>query len=709
MRNPRNATGIEPDMTVESIEWLEADGLGGFASGFSTSIRSRRYHGLLLVATTPPTGRVMLVNGLEAWIDTPAGRYPLSSQHYAPDVLHPDGIRRLRGFSNDPWPRWTFQLEDGTVIEHELFVRHGAPVTALSWRLREPRPDVTLSVRPLLSGRDYHATHHENPAICFDADVAGQFVTWRPYVGLPAITALSNARYDHRPEWYRNFVYEDERLRGLDYIEDLASPGVLTWDLSSPAVMMLTTDGLSSRAGADQPFDSPRLAQGGPETVFENLRQAERQRRVFPSILHRAADAYLVRRWERKTIVAGYPWFTDWGRDTFIALRGLCVSSGRVDDARDILLGWAGAVSEGMLPNRFPDQGEAPEFNSVDASLWYVIAVHDFLSAVRGGGRKLPQKDWKTLQAAVNAIVEGYAAGTRYGIRLDADGLLACGAPGVQLTWMDSKVGDWVVTPRTGKPVEVQALWLNALSIAARWPGAHSHRWKTILLSGIDAFRSRFWNEDAGSLFDVVDVDHEAGTADPTFRPNQILAIGGLPLMLLEQPSARRVVDAVESRLVTPLGLRSLAPGSPGYALRYEGNAIERDSRYHQGTVWPWLMGPFVEAWVRVRGSTDDARIEARRKFVAPLLQLAERTGGHLPEIADGDPPHTPRGCPWQAWSVGELLRLEASVFTNPGSFAPSAAFAPKALRRDFAEAASRRRRAGPQRARAAPSTRTRR
>ncbi len=663
VRNLTEARGIEHDVTAESVEWLEADGLGGFASGTSTGVRSRRYHGLLLVATTPPTGRVMLVNGFEAWIDTPDGRYPLSSQHYAPDVLHPDGVRRLEDFSNDPWPRWIYRLEDGTVIEHELFVRHGTPVTALVWRLREPRPGVTLSVRLLFSGRDYHATHHENAAFRFDLDVSGPFVTWRPYDGLPSITALSNGRYEHRPEWYRNFAYEEERLRGLDHLEDLASPGVLTWDLSSPAVMMLTTGGPPSTAGGDRPFDSAPLAQGRPETLFESLREAERQRRVFPSVLHRAADAYLVRRGEGKTIVAGYPWFTDWGRDTFIALRGLCVASGRLEEARDILLAWAGAVSEGMLPNRFPDQGDAPEFNSVDASLWYVIAVHDFLAAIGPSSRKLPQNDRETLQAAVNAILDGYAAGTRYGIRLDADGLLACGAPGVQLTWMDSKIGDWVVTPRTGKPVEIQALWLNALFIASEWRDGRSDRWKSLLIFGREAFRARFWNEADSRLFDVVDVNHEAGTADPTFRPNQILAIGGLPLMLLEQEMARRVVDAVESRLVTPLGLRTLAPGSPGYASRYEGSGRERDSRYHQGTVWPWLMGPFVEAWIRVRGSTDEARAEARQKFVAPLLQLAERTGGHLPEIADGDPPHTPRGCPCQAWSVGEMLRLESSVF----------------------------------------------
>ncbi len=631
-------------MTANSFEWLEADGLGGFASGTSSGVRSRRYHGLLLVATTPPTGRMMLVNGVEAWIETPSRRYPISTQYYMPDVTHPDGVRRLENYSNDPWPRWIFRLEDGTVVEQELFVSHGSPLTAISWRLHDPRPDVFLSVRPLLSGRDYHSTHHENAAFRFDADITGQRVTWRPYDGVPSITAVTNATYAPAAEWYRNFLYEEERTRGLDCVEDLASPGVFTWDLRSPAAMLLTTN-------ASLIEDDAKLA-------FERLRDREKTRRTFSSVPHRGADAYLVRRGAGKTIVAGYPWFTDWGRDTFIAVRGLCTAAGRFEDARDILLAWAGAVSEGMLPNRFPDRGNAPEFNSVDASLWYVIAVDDFFTVTSNRRFAVTAEQADALRGAVIAILEGYARGTRFGIRSDSDGLLACGEAGVQLTWMDSKIGDWVVTPRTGKPVEIEALWLNALWIASQW----SNRWTELFERGAASFRARFWNDADGSLFDVVDVDHVRGTVDATFRPNQILAIGGLPLMLLESAAARRVVDAVESRLLTPMGLRSLAPGSPGYARRYEGNGSERDSRYHQGTVWPWLMGPFVEAWIRVRRSTAEAKREARARFIEPLLAIAERTGGHLPEIADAEPPHTPRGCPCQAWSVGEILRVCESV-----------------------------------------------
>jgi predicted glycogen debranching enzyme len=386
------------------------------------------------------------------------------------------------------------------------------------------------------------------------------------------------------------------------------------------------------------------------------LRTTEQARReCFRTPLDRAADAYLVRRSSGRTIVAGYPWFTDWGRDTFIALRGLCLATGRLDAAHDILVAWSSCVSEGMLPNRFPDSGDTPEFNSVDASLWYVVAVYDFFGAADRTGYVVSQQSSDSLWSAVEAIVSGYAGGTRYSIRADADGLLACGVPGVQLTWMDAKVGDWVVTPRIGKPVEVQALWLNALWIA----NSRSNRWDDLLQRGQKSFLERFWDEERGYLADVVDVDHLRDTVDALFRPNQILAVGGLPLQIVTGEMAQRIADEVEARLLTPLGLRSLAPGSPEYEPHYIGGQRERDGAYHQGTVWPWLMGPFVEAWLTVRNHSTDAIDEAQQRFIAPLLRHLEEAGlGHISEIADADSPFTPRGCPWQAWSLGELLRL---------------------------------------------------
>jgi predicted glycogen debranching enzyme len=634
-------------------EWLEADGLGGFASGTVGGLRTRRYHALLLAATTPPTGRVVLVNGFDAWVDTPDGNFALSSQFYTGDVLYPDGTRRIEAFEAEPWPHWRFRLEDGTSIEQSLIVPRGAPIVALSWRLGSQRADVHLTVRPFLSGRDYHTLHHENPAFHFESVVDDDRVLWHPYAGLPEILALSNGTYTGQPEWYRNFLFEEERARGLDCTEDLASPGTFRWDLSleGEAILILAMVG---------PDAAALLTDVSPAGGLRKLRAAERlRRRLFPSRLHRAAEAYVVRRGSGKTIVAGYPWFTDWGRDTFIALRGLCLATGKVDAAREVLLTWARTVSEGMLPNRFPDHGQAPEFNSVDASLWFVIAVHEFFRALKGTKRKFARRDQNTLWDTVEAILDGYARGTRYGIRLDEDGLLATGEPDVQLTWMDVKVDGQVLSPRVGKPVEVEALWLNALWLCRD----AAPRWADLFARGCESFRTRFWNEAKGCLYDVIDCDHQAGRTDATFRPNQIFAVGGLPFALLEGERARRVVDDVEARLWTPVGLRSLAPGEPGYTPRYEGGVRERDRAYHEGTVWPWLMGPFVEAWVRVRGGTPEARREARTRFLEPLLHQLDEAGlGHLPEIADGDPPHTPRGCPFQAWSVGEALRLALVV-----------------------------------------------
>ena len=635
----------------DSQEWLEADGLGGFASGVVAGPRTRRYHALLLAATTPPTGRMVLVNGFDAWVETPNGRYAMTSQRYTPETIYPDGAGHIASFSPDPWPRWQYRLPDGTAVEQEIFVAAGAATVAVGWRLVEPRPGVVLRLRPFLSGRDYHALHHENPGFGFAAEASGQRLVWRPYRGVPAILSLANAAYAPDPEWYRNFLYREERARGLDCCEDLASPGTLRWDLSAgEAAWLLAAEGAGG-FGLDPTLDA--------HTALGALREAERARRRQPTRLQRAATAYVVERRDGKTIIAGYPWFTDWGRDTFIAVRGLCVATGRLDDARAILGAWAGSVSEGMLPNRFPDHGEAPEFNSVDASLWYVIAVDDLLTAAAARGVALPAAEEHALHAAVDAILAGYAAGTRFGIRCDADGLLSAGQPGVQLTWMDAKVGDSVVTPRIGKPVEVQALWLNALAIGSR----RSERWADTLARGRAAFAERFWNAARGCLFDVVDCDHEAGTTDASLRPNQIFAVGGLPVALLEGERAQQVVDVVEQQLWTPLGLRSLGPREPGYAARYEGDVRARDGAYHQGTAWPWLLGPFVDAWVRVRGATPAVKREARRRFLAPLLAHLDQAGlGHVSEIADGDPPHTPRGCPFQAWSVGEALRLDQVV-----------------------------------------------
>jgi glycogen debranching enzyme len=573
-------------------EWLAADGLGGFAMGTADGIRTRRYHAILLAATRPPDARMVLVADLEVFAETAAGRFALSSHRYRGDVVYPDGASRIVSFTHEPWPRWEWRLPDGTRIACELSVVPGAPCTHLRWTGGPAK----LWVRPLLAARDYHATHHENGAFRFEAQVTGDVVRWQPYGG-PTIACRVTGRgahYEHAPDWYRNFWLSVEARRGLDCEEDLASPGIFTFEL--PGALAFGLDAVVDGA-------------------FVNTEPA---------------DAYLVRRGAGHTIIAGYPWFADWGRDTFISLRGLCLARGKRDLARAILHEWAGAIDRGMLPNRFGEHDAAPEFNSVDAALWFVIAAHAYGLDTE-------------LRAAVRAIVDGYARGTRHGIHGEADGLLACGEPGTQLTWMDAKVGDQVITPRVGKPVEIQALWLNARAIA----GDDIGRARA-------AFEQRFWN--GSYLHDVIDVDHVAGTADPTLRPNQIFAVGGLPLALIDGERARAVVDTCFRELWTPAGPRSLAPSDPRYRGRYLGGPVDRDRSYHNGPVWPWLAGAFVEAWLRVYGDAA----AARRQFIEPLL--ARRQCGHLPEICDGDAPHHPCGCPMQAWSLAELIRIDGAV-----------------------------------------------
>jgi predicted glycogen debranching enzyme len=638
-----------------SREWLEADGLGGFASGTVAGLRTRRYHALLLIATNPPTGRLVLVNGFDAWVETNGARFELSSQWYAPGVLGGQGAENIETFECSPWPKWIYAFPDGTRVQQEVFVADEAPVTCLAWKLLSGGGAAKLTVRPFLSGRDYHALHHSNPAFRFDAAIGEGCVAWRPYPDVPGVTALHNGVYSHDPHWYFNFLYQAEQARGLDCQEDLATPGCISWQLEA--------------AEADLIFASAEFAeslrQSRAAAAVAQIRRREQDRRAqFSSRLHASADAYIVRKsvaqgTTAKTVIAGYPWFTDWGRDTFIALRGLCLATGRLTEARDILVAWSSTISQGMVPNRFPDHGEQPEFNSVDASLWYVNAVREYLAALPSEDAAARDGHPAILEGAVTKILEGYSQGTRFGIHADSDGLLAAGEPGVQLTWMDAKVGDWVVTPRIGKPVEVQALWLNALAFGARFDA----RWRDPLTLGLGNFRERFWNPAGGCLFDVVDVNHRAGLNDPALRPNQVFAVGGLPLALLDGERAVQVVASVEANLLTPAGLRSLAPREPEYIGHYQGGVRQRDASYHQGTVWPWLMGAFVEAWLRTHGNDASARAQARRRFLEPLLAGMDSAGqGHISEIADGDAPHTPRGCPFQAWSVAEALRLDRVV-----------------------------------------------
>lgn len=640
-----------PIVPTVSPEWLEADGLGGFATGTVSGARTRRYHGLLVTALRPPADRVVLVNGVEAWVETTRGSVALSSHHYEPDIVYPDGSERIVSFQPDPWPRWVFGLPDGTLIAHEIFVTRRSPIVALAWRvLRRPAEGgpVALIVRPLLSGRDVHTVHVENPDFRFDADEeeAG-VVRWRPYHGLPGVVAVSNAEYSHDPQWYNNFLFIEDRLREAEFTEDLASPGFFRWQVGKEdAVLLLSTD-LNDLGEPD-----------APEALMGRLRTAElERRRRFRSPLERSADAFHVRAPDGATLIAGYPWYCDQARDVFLSLSPLFTDAGRLEVAGEVLRTWADRLSGGMLPRSLHDR--PPAFDSVDASLHFVLAVARYLDAAEAERFPIPADEARVLRSAAEEVIDAYSRGTRAGIRADSDGLLACGEPGSALTWMDRAIGDWVVTPRIGKPVEVQALWINALSAVSRF----SSRWRPRLDLARAAFSDRFWSGDRGWLYDVVDVDHRPGAVDPTLRPNQILAVGGLPLQLVGGLRAARVVQAVERRLWTPAGLRSLDVEASGYSGRYVGGIRQRDASAHRGSSWPWLIAPFVSAWLRVRGDTPATRAEARARFLSPLRrQLGSLGIHHMPEVADGDPPHTARGAPFQASGLAALVSVERAL-----------------------------------------------
>ncbi|MFO0691594.1 MAG: amylo-alpha-1,6-glucosidase [Myxococcota bacterium] len=682
-------------LTGDSLEreWLEADGLGGFASGTVSLVRTRRYHALLLVATTPPTGRVVLVAGFDARVEWNEQVQPIVTQVYAGGVRAPEDAAPIARFESDPWPCWHFRLRDGSTLVQELVAVHGSPRVVVAWTLVDAAGEPMagrLIVRPYLAARDYHALQRGpgRGAGSDEAAGAGSASDGSPHEGtgdallaaprrrgdayefatsssLPPLRMRASGRYVHAPHWYRDFLLAEEERRGFAAHEDLASPGELVIELTKGrgGWIVEAIDRSEDRDEADREVDPGLSAEARTLRAVEALLERERARRLrLGTALDRAASAYLVRRGAGQTIVAGYPWFTDWGRDTFIALRGLCLARGELETARAILLEWADAIDAGQLPNRFADRGEAPEYNAVDASLWYVVCVEELLRAEERAGLPLDASDRERLARAVDAILSGHARGTRHGIRLDRDGLLAAGEPGVQLTWMDARVGDHVVTPRIGKPVEVQALWWNALRCGSRFDA----RWAVVADRARASFERRFWNPARGLLHDVVDVDHVAGAVDPSFRPNQLFAVGGLPWALVEGERAARLVEACEAALWTPSGLRSLAPEEPGYVPRYAGGPVERDLAYHQGTVWPWLAGSFVESWVRVRGGGLEAKRAARRRFLEPLFAGLDVAGlGHLPEITDAEAPHAPRGCPFQAWSLAELIRLDRVVLAE--------------------------------------------
>jgi predicted glycogen debranching enzyme len=631
-------------------EWIETNGLGGFASSTIIGLNTRRYHGLLVAATKAPVGRLVLLSKLEETLFIGQQAVDISTNRY-PGVVHPWGFRYLKRFRLDPFPVFTYEVE-GMEIEKSVFMISGENSTVVQYELRtnnhpEALNNLRLEIRPLIAFRDYHSTTHENSALNpWVQDDPGR-ATVCPYQGLPTLYFAHNAyQLQKTGDWYRNFNYDVERERGLDFAEDLFNPFVLRFDLRAHryASMIASTEERDvTRAAEYQQAEITRRRNAMAPCPLEDS---------FVQTLAAAADQYIVSRGDQKTVIAGYHWFGDWGRDTMIALPGLTLPTGKYDVAQSILRTFAKHVDQGLLPNRFPDAGETPEYNTVDATLWFFEAARAYVNYA--GDLEFVRDE---LYPVFADIIAWHVRGTRFGIKVYPSGLLSSGEPGVQLTWMDAKVGDWVVTPRRGKPVEIQALWYNALCIMedfARQFGDDEGQKRYCNMATVASwsFNRLFWNEKDGCLYDVVN----GGTPDSSTRPNQIFAVS-LPHSMLSMERARAVVHKVQEQLLTPVGLRSLAASDPQYRGRYTGGPTERDGAYHQGTVWPWLLGAFITAYVKVNGGDTKARRQAG-EWLAPLQEHLSQAGlGHISEIFEGDPPHRPCGCIAQAWSVAEVLR----------------------------------------------------
>ncbi len=625
-------------------EWLETNGLGGWASSTICGAHTRRYHGLLVAAAHPPVGRMVMLSKLDETIEVDGQRLEMSTNVYS-DAVHPQGYRYLQHFSKNFFPAFTYEAA-GVRLQKTIAAVNGENTTLVLYEVSEASRAFTLELQPFMAGRDYHSLTHANDQMTENLEFENDVFVARLYEGPQDLFLLvPGAAFEARPDWYFNFEYLVEKARGQDFQEDLFTPGVFKCQLKSG-------DKLGVIASTQNPKDRDAFA------LF--AQEKERRQKLISKLpviddatrtLGLAADQFIVQRDnDLKTIIAGYHWFTDWGRDTMIALPGLTLATGRFDDSKKIIQAFAQSISQGMLPNRFPDAGAAPEYNTVDATLWFFVAIYKYLKYT--GDKAFIKNE---LLPVLEEIIDWHDRGTRYRIHVDEDGLLYAGEPGVQLTWMDAKIGDWVVTPRTGKAVEINALWCNALAILAALYNsvgqkASAERFGQRAEQTKDRFRKEFWYEDGGYLYDYVDSE----THDTSIRPNQIFALS-LPFPLLEGQQAKRVLETVTDKLYTPFGLRSLAPDDSYYRPVYSGNGSERDSAYHQGTVWAWLLGPWLTALVRVNGK--EGKSTARKCFQELMPHIEDAGIGTVSEIFDADWPHAPRGCIAQAWSVAEILR----------------------------------------------------
>ncbi len=639
---------------AESREWLVTNGIGGYASGTVAGSQTRRYHGLLIAALQPPVGRTQLVSAIDEIVHYAGADFSLATHRWASGAVDPKGFLLLEDFRLEgATPVWTYALSDA-LLERRVWMRQGENTTFLQYTLVRGSSALELELKALVNYRDFHSltraggwrmkiepVEHGARVLAFDGAV-------------PFYLKSSSSTCEPRHDWYLGCYLGEETERGLDDREDRLFAALFRakLDPGSRVTLVLTTEAAASLDGetalAENENHHVKLFQ---DWQAKNEAFAEEAPAWLWQLIL-AADQFIVRRSlpeesDGRSAIAGYHWFGDWGRDTMIALPGLTLVTGRADVARQILLAFSRYVDGGMLPNNFPDAGGKPDYNTVDAALWYFEAIRQYFEATQ---------DIVTLQRLfpiLAGMIDAHVAGTRYNIHVDpADGLLYAGGPGVQLTWMDAKIGDWVVTPRAGKPVEINALWINALETMAGFARVLAkpvNAYENLAAKAKKSFQ-KFWNAPLNCCFDVIDSPRIGN--DATLRPNQIFAVS-LPVSPLTPDQQKAVVDVCARHLLTSHGLRSLAPGEAGYTGHYGGSPRDRDAAYHQGTVWGWLLGPFALAHYRVYHDRD-----AALRFLEPLGRQVYASGlGTLSEIFDGDAPFAPRGCIAQAWTVAEVLR----------------------------------------------------
>ena len=643
-----------PLAELTSMEWLVTNKLGSYASSTVVGANTRRYHGLLVAATMPPVGRQVVLSQLLEQVIVGGKTTSLSTYQFV-GAISPAGYIHLSRFVNDVPATWVYQL-DGVTVTRQLTLAERSNTLVVRYNVDSPEP-VQMRIWPFAALRDFHSLRRaqKQHQMMFTSADGGVTVEDRRHGAEPLWVACQGAAFAEQAQWWYRFRYSADIYRGQEGLEDLYTPGYFQFTASPGQWRQLTAStAVTEPADFDRIVDSRRRRRARLAAAVADDADDATVR------LAMACDDFMVTRngatGPAATIVAGYHWFADWGRDSFIALPGLALLTGQHDKARQILDTFSHAITDGMVPNRFDDYGGPPHYNSIDATLWFVLAVDRYIR-ITGDENSWAQE----FLGAVRSILQAYHDGTHFHIHADADGLIEGGSSDTQLTWMDVKFDNEAVTPRQGKPVEVNALWLEALHIMAdRCRGvddASARDFAARARRVADSFVKVFWHERRGCLYDCIGRDGP----DPSIRPNQIIAVA-MPHCPLSAAQQKSVVRVVVDNLLTPYGLRTLAPDDVRYRGQYGGSWESRDRAYHQGTAWPWLMGPLVQAHLKVHEFSDEARRQAAG-WLEPFDQHLQEAGlGTISEIFDGDAPHEPRGCIAQAWSVAEILRAKMMI-----------------------------------------------